>query len=150
MFQINDSVLSPFLTSCPASQLPFWLKTDHHTVIDIAFNWDDMHKKVLIDLTRVFLMIIAGLLVALLLLQYILYRKAILPVRTIQGTVREYTENKDSCNALFLRPCCEMYTTERPYGAICLCKHPKHNFFQFFLKSCKNVQGSCKDEGVII
>ncbi|SDB59144.1 Stage II sporulation protein E (SpoIIE) [Ruminococcaceae bacterium FB2012] len=65
-------------------------------LLGVAFNWDDLHNKILGDLTRVFLMIICGLLFALILLQFILYRKAILPVRKIQETIREYKDNKDS------------------------------------------------------
>ena len=69
-------------------------------LLGVAFKWDNLHDKVLGNLTRVFLMIIGGLLFALILLQFILYRKAILPLRKIQETVREYKDSKDSSKVL--------------------------------------------------
>ena len=75
---------------------PITVNGKTQALLGVAFNWDDLHNKILGDLTRVFLMIICGLLFALILLQFILYRKAILPVRKIQETIREYKDNKDS------------------------------------------------------
>ena len=65
-------------------------------LLGVAFNWDDLRSTVLGNLTRVFLMIIGGLLFALILLQFILYRKAIQPIRKIQNVVQDYTDDKDS------------------------------------------------------
>ena len=75
---------------------PIIINGKTQALLGVAFNWDDLHDKVLGNLTRVFLMIIGGLLFALILLQFILYRKAILPLGKIQQTVREYKDSKDS------------------------------------------------------
>ena len=79
---------------------PIIINGKTQALLGVAFNWDDLRSTVLDNLTRVFLMIIGGFLFAMILLQYILYRKAILPVRRIQETVREYTDSKDSSRVL--------------------------------------------------
>ena len=79
---------------------PIIINGKTQALLGVAFNWDDLRSTVLDNLTRVFLMIIGGFLFAMILQQYILYRKAILPVRRIQETVREYTDSKDSSRVL--------------------------------------------------
>ena len=79
---------------------PIIINGKTQALLGVAFNWDDLRSTVLDNLTRVFLMIIGGFLFAMILLQYIMYRKAILPVRRIQETVREYTDSKDSSRVL--------------------------------------------------
>ena len=79
---------------------PIIINGKTQALLGVAFNWDNLRSTVLDNLTRVFLMIIGGFLFAMILLQYIMYRKAILPVRRIQETVREYTDSKDSSRVL--------------------------------------------------
>ena len=64
------------------------------------------------ELTKVFIIIIDGLIIMLVLLHYFLYRKAIQPIRKIQSVVREYTDDKDSSTLT-----CHLWQCTAGFGA---------------------------------
>ena len=65
-------------------------------VVGISFEWDDIRISVMKTIGRAGLVTAAGLLLVILLMQGIIYRRVIVPVQNIQVAVRNYTDSKDS------------------------------------------------------
>ena len=62
----------------------------------IAYNWNDFKNALLSTVVKTILICVGALMIVLILLQIIIYRRATAPVTAIQETVREYKDSKDS------------------------------------------------------
>ncbi|WP_051539914.1 PP2C family protein-serine/threonine phosphatase [Ruminococcus sp. FC2018] len=76
--------------------IPIAVNGEVKAVFGVASNWDDFRAQVLFNLRIVFMIILAGLLFVIILMQYIIYSRAVSPIKKIQRVVREYTQDKDS------------------------------------------------------
>ena len=91
---------------------PIIINGETRAVPSIAFKWSEFRSSVLSELTKVFIIIIDGLIIMLVLLHYFLCRKAIQPIRRIQSVVREYTDDKDSSTLT-----CHLWQCTAGFGA---------------------------------
>ena len=64
--------------------------------IGIAYNWDDLKKTLNSSLIMAYLLGIGGIVVAIVVILIIFYRRAVRPVTRIQKALVRYTEDKDS------------------------------------------------------
>ncbi|WP_197021122.1 histidine kinase [Ruminococcus sp. FC2018] len=64
--------------------------------IGIAYNWDDLKKTLGSSLIMAYLLGIGGIVVAIVVILIIFYRRAVRPVTRIQKALVRYTEDKDS------------------------------------------------------
>ena len=75
---------------------PIWLNGELRAVMGMAYNWQDFQVSVYKTLRRALFVSVGGIILALIVLQIMLYRRAVKPVSRIQSIVREYKNNKDS------------------------------------------------------
>lgn len=75
---------------------PIWLNGELRAVMGMAYNWQDFQVSVYKTLRRALFISVGGIILALIVLQIMLYRRAVKPVSRIQSIVREYKNNKDS------------------------------------------------------
>lgn len=75
---------------------PIWVNGELRAVMGMAYNWQDFQVSVYKTLRRALFVSVGGIILALIVLQIMLYRRAVKPVSRIQSIVREYKNNKDS------------------------------------------------------
>ena len=65
-------------------------------VIGVAYDWNNFNKGLLSTIYKMLIVCVGALMIVLILLQIIIYRRATAPITAIQETVREYKDSKDS------------------------------------------------------
>ncbi|MBQ3935774.1 MAG: hypothetical protein II722_01845, partial [Ruminococcus sp.] len=69
---------------------PIWVNGELRAVMGMAYNWQDFQVSVYKTLRRALFVSVGGIILALIVLQIMLYRRAVKPVSRIQSIVREY------------------------------------------------------------
>ncbi|MBR6103388.1 MAG: PP2C family protein-serine/threonine phosphatase [Ruminococcus sp.] len=79
---------------------PVTVNGEVRAVLGIVYRWGDFRDTMFATLRKAFFVSIGGIIVALVVLQIMLYRRSVKPVATIQRIVRRYTETKDSAEVI--------------------------------------------------
>ena len=65
-------------------------------IIGVVYDWNSFNEALRSTLMQTIIICVGALIIVLILLQFIIYRRATAPVSAIQQTIREYTQDKDS------------------------------------------------------
>ena len=76
--------------------MPLVFEGKTRAIIGVVYDWNDFNEALLSTIVTTLLICIGALLIVLILLQIIIYRRATAPIAAIQQTVREYKDDKDS------------------------------------------------------
>lgn len=76
--------------------LPVIIDGEVRAAVGIVYNWEHFQKAMMTSLKKALVISIGAMIVALMLLQLVLYRKTISPVSRIQKSVCDYIDTKDS------------------------------------------------------
>ena len=94
VFERSDSF--PYKGNYYIAYVPIVFEGRTRAVMGIAYNWNDFKNALLSTVVKTILICVGALMIVLILLQIIIYRRATAPVTAIQETVREYKDSKDS------------------------------------------------------
>ena len=86
----------PMKGSCYIACKSLILSGRTKAVMGIVYNWDSLKETMNSSLMKALIMGIGGIVLVMLLLLIMLYRRSIRPLARIQHSVRSYTEDKDS------------------------------------------------------